>query len=715
MQALPPLLPEAAPTYDATNERKFREALTRFFQQQRTDSAVADPQQSASPIAGRLVKAIGGGVLGLTNLTESGTTLTIEDSIVGTRAVSLASTLAVAGATTLGSLSVGGATVLHSTLEVTGDTTIGGTLGVGAGARASVGDLRLLNNASVRFRNGANSGNVYGLGVDSSDRVLIADSGASLTRIGSDLALGPAAAATGAFRLANAASINWRNAGGTADLVGLTVDSSNNIFLGDASNASTQILGGTGGIAFQITSGGGTKWRWLGASPFDMIPWHNFPSNDNLQSLGASATRLKSGFFGTSVVTPVVDSGSGNLTLNRAGVLQLTLAASAATFVGTVQGTRLISTIATGTAPLTVTSTTVVANLHATNSDQLGGTAAASYALLASPAFTGTPAAPTAAPGTNTTQIATTAFVQAATGALVTGVSSVFGRTGAVVAATNDYNFTQLAGSLASSQLSGDYVFPGQVGAIGPFVGIGLTDTSGIGWAVESGTSAYLTTRLKILRAAGVANLQFIRTQGTLTSPTTINSSGLSLGQFGFDAYDGTSNAAVGSIVCVSTQAYTSAAHGCRIDFGTTANGASAITTSWRLDQDGAWKCATDNTFDIGASGATRPRTGYFGTSLVAPFLDSGAASDLLLKRNATTILTLGASAVTNAQDYDTVSGKVYKVNAVQVVSARNTGWTAPTATQSKAGFGNGATSTQIEQTLSAVVNALITHGLLGA
>lgn len=37
-------------------------------------------------------------------------------------------------------------------------------------------------------------------------------------------------------------------------------------------------------------------------------------------------------------------------------------------------------------------------------------------APLASPTFTGTPAAPTAAFGTNTTQVATTAFVQAATG-----------------------------------------------------------------------------------------------------------------------------------------------------------------------------------------------------------------------------------------------------------------------------------------------------------
>jgi hypothetical protein len=47
-------------------------------------------------------------------------------------------------------------------------------------------------------------------------------------------------------------------------------------------------------------------------------------------------------------------------------------------------------------------------------------------APLASPTFTGTPAAPTAADGTNTTQIATTAFVQAAIALLKNGVSAAF-------------------------------------------------------------------------------------------------------------------------------------------------------------------------------------------------------------------------------------------------------------------------------------------------
>jgi hypothetical protein len=43
----------------------------------------------------------------------------------------------------------------------------------------------------------------------------------------------------------------------------------------------------------------------------------------------------------------------------------------------------------------------------------------ATYAPIASPTFTGTPAGPTAAPGTSTTQLATTAFVQAASSSWV--------------------------------------------------------------------------------------------------------------------------------------------------------------------------------------------------------------------------------------------------------------------------------------------------------
>lgn len=73
-------------------------------------------------------------------------------------------------------------------------------------------------------------------------------------------------------------------------------------------------------------------------------------------------------------------------------------------------------------------------------------------APLASPALTGTPTAPTAATGDNSTLISTTAFVKAQGYITSAPVASVFGRTGVIVAATNDYNFNQLAGSLAPAQ-----------------------------------------------------------------------------------------------------------------------------------------------------------------------------------------------------------------------------------------------------------------------
>ena len=52
----------------------------------------------------------------------------------------------------------------------------------------------------------------------------------------------------------------------------------------------------------------------------------------------------------------------------------------------------------------------------------------------------------------------------------------------------------------------------------------------------------------------------------------------------------------------------------------------------------------TDNTYDIGASAATRPRTGYFGTSVITPFVSSAASSDLLLKSAGTTAITIDTS-----------------------------------------------------------------------
>lgn len=65
---------------------------------------------------------------------------------------------------------------------------------------------------------------------------------------------------------------------------------------------------------------------------------------------------------------------------------------------------------------------------------QIGTTAAPVLARLASPTFTGTPAAPTASAGTNTTQVATTAFVTQADNLKANLASPTF--TGTVTAPT---------------------------------------------------------------------------------------------------------------------------------------------------------------------------------------------------------------------------------------------------------------------------------------
>jgi len=129
----------------------------------------------------------------------------------------------------------------------------------------------------------------------------------------------------------------------------------------------------------------------------------------------------------TSSVTgtlPVANGGSGTTTAQ--GAMN--------TFAGAVtsgqylrgNGTNVaMSAIQAGDVPtLNQNTTGTAAGLSVTLAVASGGTGvttstgSGSTVLSASPTFTGTPAAPTAASGTNTTQLATTAFVQAALQAL---------------------------------------------------------------------------------------------------------------------------------------------------------------------------------------------------------------------------------------------------------------------------------------------------------
>jgi hypothetical protein len=118
----------------------------------------------------------------------------------------------------------------------------------------------------------------------------------------------------------------------------------------------------------------------------------------------------------------------------------------------------------------------------------------AAKAPLASPTFTGTPAAPTPSGGDNTTKIATTAFVTTAVGSGGV-VSSVFTRTGAVVASSGDYTVSQVTGAapLASPTFTGTVTVPTTVNATDPaqkaYVDAAI---AGLSWKQEAraGTTA---------------------------------------------------------------------------------------------------------------------------------------------------------------------------------------------------------------------------------
>jgi len=112
----------------------------------------------------------------------------------------------------------------------------------------------------------------------------------------------------------------------------------------------------------------------------------------------------------------------GSVTFKAAGQTGVTVTAGTRAFVY-YNGTDYV-TVAGGLINLAsgVTGTLPVANggTGVTTSTGTGNTV-----LSASPTFTGVPLAPTAAVSTNTTQIATTAFVQAQIGAISSGVTSV--------------------------------------------------------------------------------------------------------------------------------------------------------------------------------------------------------------------------------------------------------------------------------------------------
>ena len=142
--------------------------------------------------------------------------------------------------------------------------------------------------------------------------------------------------------------------------------------------------------------------------------------------------------------------------------------------------------------------------------------------------------------------------------------------------------------------------------------------------------------------------------------------------------------------------------------------GSASGTNRWSYNASGIFPAVT-NAMTFG--NASFVWSNVFATQITSTILDSGAASDLVLKRNNVTQLTLGSLLATFAGDIDVASGKVYKVNATQVVGPRVTGYAAMTGSANKATVYDTATVTlaQLAGRIMQLQADLTTHGLIGA
>jgi hypothetical protein len=175
----------------------------------------------------------------------------------------------------------------------------------------------------------------------------------------------------------------------------------------------------TSGLFARI-NGGNQQYAPLGSTnAFSGTNTFSNANNTFGNSTATGTTNIASGatLSGSTKTVNIGTSGVAGSTTN------ITIGSTTGTSTTTLQGITNGVTAAVDTNTTQLATTAYVVGQGYLKS----ATASTTYAPLASPALTGTPTAPTAANGTNTTQIATTAFVTAAVPAFATETQAIYG------------------------------------------------------------------------------------------------------------------------------------------------------------------------------------------------------------------------------------------------------------------------------------------------
>lgn len=170
-------------------------------------------------------------------------------------------------------------------------------------------------------------------------------------------------------------------------------------------------------------------------------------------------------------------------------------------------------------------------------------------------------------------------------------------------------------------------------GGAGSVTSVSVTTANGVSGSVATATTTPAITL----------------TLGAIT-PTSVN--GLTI-----STTTGTITLANGKVLTVSNTLTFAGTDGSTLNIGAGGTlGSNAFTSTGYLPLAGGTLTGnllfTDNTLDIGASGATRPRTGYFGTSLISPLVNG-----LTITNNGTNTLTIAAGKVATHNASTTFAG----------------------------------------------------------